>query len=138
LLLMRLGASAGLVLQVCAWTSGASAASTGLCLAAAGAAVFLLLGLWTPLAGVVAAMVACWHGVSMPAESLADMLLGVMALSLALLGPGAWSVDARLFGWERVEIDHSAIVESSPQDSEPFRTSRRTSRRGASHSDRGE
>jgi hypothetical protein len=32
------------------------------------------------------------------------VLLAALAAALALLGPGAWSIDARLFGWRRVEV----------------------------------
>jgi len=30
--------------------------------------------------------------------------LGTLGVALVLLGPGAWSVDARLFGWKRIDI----------------------------------
>ena len=29
-------------------------------------------------------------------------MLGTLGVALALLGPGGWSVDARLFGWKRI------------------------------------
>ena len=29
--------------------------------------------------------------------------VGLMTMSLALLDPGGWSIDARLFGWKRIE-----------------------------------
>jgi hypothetical protein len=32
------------------------------------------------------------------------ILLGSLGAALAMLGPGAWSVDARLFGWKRLDI----------------------------------
>jgi hypothetical protein len=32
------------------------------------------------------------------------MLLGTLGAALALLGPGGCSVDARLFGWKRIDI----------------------------------
>jgi len=31
------------------------------------------------------------------------LLLGTAAVALAMLGPGLWSIDARLFGWKRIE-----------------------------------
>jgi hypothetical protein len=35
-------------------------------------------------------------------------LLAGLGAALALLGPGAWSVDARLYGWKRIEIRRPA------------------------------
>jgi hypothetical protein len=33
-----------------------------------------------------------------------DALLATLGVALALMGPGAWSVDARLSGWRRIHI----------------------------------
>jgi uncharacterized membrane protein YphA (DoxX/SURF4 family) len=35
---------------------------------------------------------------------LTHILLATLGTAVALLGPGAWSVDARLFGWKRINI----------------------------------
>jgi putative oxidoreductase len=31
-------------------------------------------------------------------------ILGVISATIAMIGPGAWSLDARLFGRKRIEI----------------------------------
>ncbi len=67
-------------------------------LVAAFAGIFLLAGLWTPLAGAAVAMTELWIVFSQSADPWTHFLLAVLGASLALLGPGAWSVDARLFG----------------------------------------
>jgi uncharacterized membrane protein YphA (DoxX/SURF4 family) len=64
----------------------------------------LILGLWTPVAGTLVAVIALWNVYSHPADQWSFVAVGILGLSLALLGPGAWSVDARLFGWKRLEI----------------------------------
>ena len=64
--------------------------------------ILLLAGFWTPIGGALQALVEfsnvlagagyehAWHG--------------MIGLSLAMLGPGAWSVDARLFGRKRIDV----------------------------------
>ena len=70
----------------------------------AGAGIFLLAGLWTPFAGVLAALIELWHAFSQPGDALTHILLVTLGIALAMVGPGAWSVDARLFGWKRINI----------------------------------
>jgi hypothetical protein len=62
------------------------------------AGVLLIAGLWTPLAGIVAGCAEVWIALSSPAHIWNCAILAVWAVTLALIGPGAWSIDARLFG----------------------------------------
>lgn len=71
---------------------------------ATAAGILLIAGLWTPLAGVLAAAVELWCAFEQPRDSLTYILLLTLGVALALVGPGAWSVDARLFGWKRINI----------------------------------
>jgi putative oxidoreductase len=68
------------------------------------AGILLIAGLWTPLAGALAAAVELWCAFAQPQDSLTHVLLLTLGVALALVGPGAWSADARLFGWKRVNI----------------------------------
>ena len=73
-------------------------------LVAGGAAALLLVGLWTPVAGVLMAIAELGLAFSDPADPWMRILLAALGASLAMLGPGAWSVDARLFGRKRIQI----------------------------------
>ena len=73
------------------------------------AGLLLLAGLWTPIAGGVVAVIEFWvasHELAFPpsADLWAHVFVAFIGVALALLGPGGWSVDARLFGWKRIEI----------------------------------
>jgi putative oxidoreductase len=69
-----------------------------------GAGILLLAGFWTPFAGILAAVIELWFAFLQPMDALAHILLVTLGIALALVGPGAWSVDARLFGWKRIDI----------------------------------
>ena len=71
---------------------------------AIGAGALLAAGLWTPVSAALVAVFELWNALSQPGDPLAKVLLGTLGVALALLGPGACSVDARLFGWKRIDI----------------------------------
>ena len=67
-------------------------------------AILLIAGLWTPIAGALVAITELWRVFARTGDPWFHILLGTLGIALALLGPGAWSVDARLFGWKRIDI----------------------------------
>jgi len=84
------------------WIAGVLAVVSG---------VALVAGFLTPVSGAVAGFttlffVATWTppGASMPIDRLSALLLIADAVALALLGPGAMSLDARLFGRREIVV----------------------------------
>jgi len=67
------------------------------------AGFLLMLGLWTPIVGSSVALIEAWKILTLPGDRWLWLLLGTVSGALAMLGPGRWSIDARLFGWKRVE-----------------------------------
>jgi putative oxidoreductase len=69
----------------------------------AGAVVglFLLVGLWTPLAGALVVVIEGWIALTGAGNEL-SFIVAVLGGTLALIGPGAWSIDARLFGRKHI------------------------------------
>jgi putative oxidoreductase len=93
LLLLRLAVTAGVFVQ----TPSASIVERG-------AALLVLLGLATPLCGALVALLELGQITSALDSSRAPALVAAIAVALALVGPGGWSIDARLFGWREIRI----------------------------------
>lgn len=69
----------------------------------AGLGIFILLGLWTPVAGTLLGLIEVWIIFSRAADPCTPLMLATLGVTLAMIGPGAWSVDARLFGRKHIE-----------------------------------
>ena len=67
------------------------------------AALLLIAGLWTPVAGAVVAVVAIVEILTTGELLNGRLLAATIAGALTMLGPGRLSIDARLFGWKRIE-----------------------------------
>ena len=106
LLLLRVAAGSSLIARSILVLGNAPTFTSGffqLFIATAG--LLLITGLWTPVVATVMVLLELWRVISRHGDPASDILLCTLAIAIALLGPGGWSVDARLFGWKRIEID---------------------------------
>jgi uncharacterized membrane protein YphA (DoxX/SURF4 family) len=107
LLILRLAVSTFLIsksFSALTAVSGLSRAVPPIIAACAG--LSLLAGLWTPVAGLLVVSIEIWIAFSSTADFWPFVLAAAMAAALALLGPGAWSVDARIYGRKRITINN--------------------------------
>lgn len=65
--------------------------------------ILLLLGLWTPIAGTLVALIELFVVFLHTAHPGIHLTLATLGATLAMIGPGAWSIDARLFGRKHFE-----------------------------------
>lgn len=104
LLLLR-GMAGGVLIAYCTRPpDGASLQTITPCVIAAAGGFLLLVGFWTPAAGAIVAVTELWTAFSPGRDPWLSFVLAGLGAALALLGPGVWSVDARLYGWKRIEI----------------------------------
>ena len=68
------------------------------------AALLLIAGLWTPVAGAVVAVVVISEILTTGEPPVGRLLAATIAGALTMLGPGRLSIDARLFGWKRIDL----------------------------------
>jgi putative oxidoreductase len=107
LLLLRLGVGIALIYLGISRLLGALGQPIAVAcyLIESAAGTFLLAGLWTPVMGALIAIDELWIAFSInssqPDSRLIHIFLAVLTAGVAMLGPGAWSIDARLFGRKR-------------------------------------
>ena len=79
---------------------------------------FLLAGLMTPLVAVLVALSGigiAFSWIPLPSDHLFDSYLAVinlivLSVAIVLLGPGAFSLDARMFGRREITIPSSSHI----------------------------
>lgn len=120
LLLLRLGLSSHLIFIAISDLSAKSPEVIALApnLVAAIGGIFLLAGVWTPVMGTLVSLDEVWIALSLHSprqeHTWIHICLAAICASAAMLGPGAWSVDARLYGRQRFPSDrHKARKLSS-------------------------
>jgi uncharacterized membrane protein YphA (DoxX/SURF4 family) len=104
LLVMRLVGGTAFVARAADTMPGGPATGVAAAVLAIAAGLCLLAGLWTPIAGSLVAAIGIWFAFTHAEDPLASVLLATIGAGLALVGPGAWSIDARLFGWKRIDV----------------------------------
>jgi putative oxidoreductase len=81
--------------------------STAPQIVAAGAGILLLVGLWTPVTGALVAVAEVWIAFSRAGDPWIPIIFATLGATLAMVGPGAWSIDARLFGRKHIDLPES-------------------------------
>jgi putative oxidoreductase len=105
LVLLRLVASATLIAHgIGQIHTGQPVAHAILDILMIGNGALLVAGLWTPIAGSLVVVLGLWDTLAQHGNLSSYVLLASIGAALALLGPGAWSFDAWLFGWKRIDI----------------------------------
>lgn len=68
------------------------------------AALLFFVGLWTPLVGTLIAAAEVWIALIHSGDPRVALLLATIGGTAAMLGPGAFSVDARLYGRRHLDV----------------------------------
>jgi len=109
LLLLRLLTSAALIdFGISGIREGPLSLTVALQVIVIAAAILLLVGMFTPLVGALAAAAKVWLAISRFSSHSGDpwvaLSQAILAAALAMIGPGAWSIDARRYGRKRIEL----------------------------------
>jgi putative oxidoreductase len=65
--------------------------------------VLFLIGLWTPVVGGLIALTELWIVVIRMSDPWIPIVVAILGATIAMIGPGEWSIDARLFGRKHIE-----------------------------------
>ena len=68
------------------------------------ASFLLIIGLGTPYIAFLVAAAQLWLMLVGSTDRWTAIVLSGLGLSLAMIGPGAWSLDARFFGRKHIEF----------------------------------
>jgi putative oxidoreductase len=110
LLLLRLGAGIAVVFLGINGFLAAAGEPVSMVrdLVEAAGGISFLVGLWTPVMATLLAIDELWIAFSVHSSpqdgQWIHILIAVLTAGIAMLGPGAWSIDARLFGRKRFDI----------------------------------
>jgi putative oxidoreductase len=105
LLVLRLVAGGIFLMNGIAWlTSSPHRDAAAPAILGIAAAVLLLIGFCTPVGSILAVISQSWTLIIRGIMPETAILLLSISVAIAMLGPGAWSIDAILFGRKRLKI----------------------------------
>jgi putative oxidoreductase len=116
LLLMRVVLGGALVWRAgpALWNSGPTLATMAT-IFLAGCGILIVAGLWTPILCLFVCFGELWRCTFHLGDPTLALLMATISCALAMLGPGLWSIDARLFGWKRVEVPPRTLDRHTPE-----------------------
>jgi uncharacterized membrane protein YphA (DoxX/SURF4 family) len=109
LLLLRLLTGATLIhFGIGGMRDGPGPLTIGLQIIGIAAGIALMVGLFTPVTGALAAIAKMWIACLQFSTHSDDPWIAlvqiILAATLAMTGPGAWSIDARRFGRKHIDL----------------------------------
>ena len=106
MLLLRMLVAVTLIVDTVAQVRSSEPTASGFLLAALilGGACCLLLGFVTPFVAVLIGIVSVSLAFTSLHYSIQNLDVVVLSIAIALLGPGAFSIDARMFGRREILI----------------------------------
>jgi hypothetical protein len=105
LLLLRIVCALPIILDALLIVSdGADLAQSWLRLGLLIPAVLLFLGLYTPVAASLQVLLELLLTIAVPAIAPLHLTRAAIGIALMGLGPGAWSLDSRMYGRKRIDL----------------------------------